>query len=260
MGQLDGRVAVITAGSTGIGFGIARVFVDEGASVVLGNRSEASGARALERLDAGARAAFMATDATDREQVDRLVDHAGETFGGVDILVNCVGGAGDFAMIDSLSDRAFQQAFDLNCSSAFWSTRRALKYMLPKKFGRIINISSIEGKHANRPALSHYIVGKHALNGLTKATAREYALQGITCNAILPGPVMTEAMQTQGADLASQMGMSHEQFVEAFVAETLTKQLNTVEQVAGLALLLAGPLGSGMTGQLYNVDGGSLPY
>jgi 3-hydroxybutyrate dehydrogenase/3-oxoacyl-[acyl-carrier protein] reductase len=64
----------------------------------------------------------------------------------------------------------------------------------PKKFGRIINISSIEGKQANRPALSHYFVGRHSLNVLTKATARAYALQGITCDAILPGPVITEAM------------------------------------------------------------------
>ena len=92
MGQLDGKVAVITAGSTGIGFAIAKAFVEEGASVVLGNRSEEKGAHALERLNAGDRAKFKKTDALVCEQVEELVDYAAETYGSVDILVNCAGG------------------------------------------------------------------------------------------------------------------------------------------------------------------------
>ena len=103
LGQLDGQVAVITAGSTGIGFAIAKAFVDEGASVVLGNRSAEKGAHALERLNAGDRAKFKATDALDCAQVEALIDYANDTYGSVDILVNCAGGSGGWAMIDSLS-------------------------------------------------------------------------------------------------------------------------------------------------------------
>jgi 3-hydroxybutyrate dehydrogenase/3-oxoacyl-[acyl-carrier protein] reductase len=260
MGTLDGKVAVITAGSTGIGFGIAKAFVDEGASVVLGNRSEEKGARALERLNVGDRAAFKATDALVCEQVEALVDFAAEKYGTVDILVNCAGGSDGWAMIDSLSNEAWQKAFDWNCSSAFWATRRALKYMLPKQYGRIINISSIEGKLASKMAVSHYIMGKHAMNGLTKATAAEYALQGIRCNAICPGPIETELMQEAGAQVAAAAGITYEQFLDEFAQDTLTKELQTVEQVAGMAVLLAGPLGNGMTGTLYNVDGGTAPF
>lgn len=257
---LDGRVAVVTAGSTGIGFGIARAFLDDGARVVIANRSAEKGRDALRRLDAGDRAAFTAVDVTDRVQVDALIDSAAGRFGSVDILVNCAGGGDDWAMIDSLTDDAWQHAFDLNCSSAFWATRRALRYMLPNHYGRIINISSIEGKHASTVAVSQYVMGKHALNGLTKATAVEYASEGIRCNAILPGPIETEMMQAGGATVATLTGISYEEYIGRYAQSTMTKQLNTVEQVAGMALLLAGPLGDGMTGTLYNVDAGTLPF
>jgi NAD(P)-dependent dehydrogenase (short-subunit alcohol dehydrogenase family) len=109
-------------------------------------------------------------------------------------------------------------------------------------------------------AVSHYIMGKHAMNGLTKATAAEYALQGIRCNAICPGPIETELMQDAGAQVAAAAGITYEQFLDEFAQDTLTKELQTVEQVAGMALLLAGPLGNGMTGTLYNVDGGTAPF
>ncbi len=259
-GQLDGQVAVITAGSTGIGFGIASAFLGDGARVVIANRSVERGHDALRRLDAGDRAEFKQTDVTDRAQVDELIDTAAERFGAVDILVNCAGGGDDWAMIDSLTDEAWQNAFDLNCSSAFWATRRALSYMLPRQHGRIINISSIEGKHASTVAVSQYVMGKHALNGLTKATAVEYASQGIRCNAILPGPIETEMMQAGGATVASLTGITYEEYIGRYAQSTMTKKLNTVEQVAGMALLLAGPLGDGMTGTLYNVDAGTLPF
>ncbi|MDI1288512.1 MAG: SDR family NAD(P)-dependent oxidoreductase [bacterium] len=259
-GSLDGKVAAITAGSTGIGFGIAKAFLAEGASVVIASRSPEKGANALERLNAGDRAIFTQTDALVRTEVDAFVDKAVSHFGTIDILVNNAGGCDGWALIDSLSDEAWQKAFDWNCSSAFWGTRRALATMVPKGSGRIINMSSIEGKLASKVAVSHYIMGKHALNGLTKATAMEYAQTGITCNAICPGPIETEMMQDAGAQVAEASGITYEAFLDEFAQDTLTKKLNTVEQVAGMAVLLAGPLGVGMTGTLFNVDGGTSPY
>lgn len=259
-GSLEGKVAVITAGSTGIGFGIAQAFVAEGAKVVLGNRSEEKGQHALDRLNVGDRAIFVKTDALVREEVDNLIDTAAKHFGTVDILVNCAGGSDGWAMVGDLSDEAWEKGLIWNASSAFWASRRALKYMLPQHYGRIINISSIEGKIASKVAVSHYIAGKHAMIGLTKATAVEYGTSGVTCNAICPGPVETELMKDAGAQVAAASGITYEQFLQEFANDCLTKELQTVEQVAGMALLLAGPLGNGMTGATYNVDGGSAPF
>ena len=260
MGTLDGRVAVITAGSTGIGFGIAQAFIAEGASVVIGNRDEKKGDYALERLKAGDRAVFKKTDALVREQVDALVDFAVEKYGKIDIMVNCAGGSDGWALVGDLSDEAWLKGLEWNASTAFWGTRRALKYMVPAGYGRILNIASIEGKIASKVAVSHYIAGKHAMIGLTKATAVEYGTTGVTCNAICPGPVETELMKDAGAQVAAASGITYEAFLEDFANDCLTKELQTVEQVAGMALLLAGPLGNGMTGATYNVDGGSAPF
>ena len=162
MGSLDGKVAVITAGSTGIGFGIAKAFVDEGASVVLGNRSAEKGKHALDRLNAGDRATFIETDALVRTSIDNLVDSAAAKYGTVDIMVNCAGGSDGWALVGDLSDEAWEKGLVWNASSAFWGTRASLKYMLPQGSGRIINIASIEGKIASKVAVSHYIAGKHA--------------------------------------------------------------------------------------------------
>ena len=260
MGSLDGRVAVITAGSTGIGFGIAQAFIAEGASVVIGNRDEKKGDYALERLAAGDRAVFKKTDALVREQVDALIDFAVEKYGKIDILVNCAGGSDGWALVGDLSDEAWLKGLEWNASTAFWGTRRALKYMVPAGYGRILNIASIEGKIASKVAVSHYIAGKHAMIGLTKATAVEYGTTGVTCNAICPGPVETELMKDAGAQVAAASGITYEAFLQDFANDCLTKELQTVEQVAGMALLLAGPLGNGMTGATYNVDGGSAPF
>lgn len=260
MGSLDGKVAVITAGSTGIGFGIAQAFTAEGASVVLGNRSAEKGKNALARLNVGDRATFIETDALVRTSVDNLVDGAAAKYGTVDIMVNCAGGSDGWALIGDLSDEAWDKGLAWNASSAFWGTRAALKYMLPQGYGRIINIASIEGKIASKVAVSHYIAGKHAMIGLTKATAVEYGTTGVTCNAICPGPIETELMQDAGRQVAEASGITYEQFLEEFANDCLTKELQTVEQVAGMAVLLAGPLGNGMTGGTYNVDGGSAPF
>ena len=107
-----------------------------------------------------------------QEDVERLVDVAAERFGRLDILVNNAGGSDGWALGPrAVSDEAWQNALNWNLNALFWGTRRALRYMLERGWGRIINISSVEGKQANKPAVSHYITNKHAINGLTKAIA-----------------------------------------------------------------------------------------
>ncbi len=256
-GKLDGRVAVITASTRSIGRGIAEFFLDEGASVVVSGRSEDKGKQALAEMGAGDRAAFKSCDATQQHQVEALVDFAHTTYGRLDIMVNNVGGTDGWALVGDLTDDAWQKALDWNLNSYFWGTRRALRYMTQGGWGRIINISSVEGKMANKAAVSHYITNKHAINGLTKAVAYEYATQGITCNAICPGAVETDLMKTVGPQAAKAMGSTYEAFLQGYADESMIKRLNTVEEVAAAAVWLASEHGGGVTGALINVDGGT---
>jgi NAD(P)-dependent dehydrogenase (short-subunit alcohol dehydrogenase family) len=254
---LDKRVAVITGGSRGIGRGIAEKFLAEGAAVVIGGKSQDKGLRAIEEMGVGDRATFLQCDVRREEDVNNLVDEAAKRYGSADILVNNAGGSDRWALVHELSDEAWQNALDLNLNAVFWGTRRALKYMLDRGWGRIINISSVEGKQANKPAVSHYITNKHAINGFTKAVAHEYGPRGITCNAICPGAVETDLMMEAGPTVAAQAGITYEQFLDNYAQEAAIKRLNTVEEVAAMAALLASEVGGGITGALINVDGGT---
>ena len=257
---LEKRVAVITGGSRGIGRGIAEAFAAQGAAVVISGKSQAKGEQALDEIGIGDRAMFVQTDVRQQADVNNLIDQAAKRYGGVDILVNNAGGSDRFALVHEMTDEAWQNALDFNLNAAFWGTRRALRYMLERGFGRIINISSVEGKQANKPAVSHYITNKHALNGLTKAVAFEYGTMGITCNAICPGAIETDTMRELGPQAAAGAGITYEQFLENYAQESAIKRLNKVEEVAAMATLLASEIGGGITGALINVDGGTAQW
>jgi 3-hydroxybutyrate dehydrogenase/3-oxoacyl-[acyl-carrier protein] reductase len=257
---LEKRVAVITGGSRGIGRGIAEAFLAQGAAVVISGKSLAKGEQALDEMGAGDRAMFVQTDVRRKADVENLIDQAAQRYGTVDIMVNNAGGSDRFALVHEMSDEAWQNALDFNLNAAFWGTRRALRYMLERGWGRIINISSVEGKQANKPAVSHYITNKHALNGLTKAVAYEYGTKGITCNAICPGAVETDTMRELGPQAAAGAGITYQQFLDNYAQESAIKRLNTVEEVAAMAALLASEVGGGITGALINVDGGTAQW
>jgi NAD(P)-dependent dehydrogenase (short-subunit alcohol dehydrogenase family) len=254
---LEKRVAVITGGSRGIGRGIAEAFLAEGAAVVIGGKSLDKGQQALDEMGVGDRAAFVQCDVRRRDDVNNLIDEAADRYGSVDIMVNNAGGSDGYALVHELSDEAWENALNWNINAVFWGTKRALKYMLERGWGRIINMSSVEGKQANKPAISHYITNKHAMNGFTKAVAHEYGPRGITCNAICPGGVETDIMRTNGPLAAAQAGITYEQFLENYAKESAIKRLITVEEVAAMAVLLASEIGGGITGALINVDGGT---
>ncbi|MEU0246926.1 SDR family NAD(P)-dependent oxidoreductase [Streptomyces sp. NPDC006235] len=259
-GSLDGRVAVITGSTRSIGRAIAEAFLADGATVVVSGRSEVKGKQALEEMDAGDRAVFHPCDANSQEDIEGLADFAAERFGRLDIWVNNVGGSSGFAPIHQLSDEAWHNALNLNVNGYFYGTRRALPKMLEGGWGRIINISSVEGKQANKPAISHYITNKHAIHGLTKATAFEYGTQGITCNAICPGAVDTDLMRAAGPAAAEAEGISYEDWLSRFAEHAATKKITTVEQIAAVASLLASEAGAGITGTLISVDGGTAQW
>ncbi|MCG7633270.1 SDR family oxidoreductase [Gordonia McavH-238-E] len=253
-------VAVVTAGSGGIGFGIAQALIASGFRVVLTGRDAAKGDAAARSLDPSGRARFLVADALSQAEVETAVDTVVADHGRLDVLVNNAGGSGGFAPVAELSDEAWEQAFTWNVSSAFWATRRALPTMVSAGWGRIINISSVQGKQANIVNSAHYITAKHAVNGFTKAVAKEYGRSGITCNAICVGPVETELMQTAGARAAAARGITYAEHVSRYADATMTGQINRTEEVGAMAALLASENGAGITGALLNVDGGISPF
>ena len=250
-------VAVITGGTRGIGRAVAEAFLAEGAKVVVSGRSADKGRQALDEMDAGDRAHFVACDVLEQAQVEALVDAAAAHYGSVDILVNNAGGSDGFALVHELTDDAWNRALAWNLNSNFWATRRALPYMLADRWGRIICISSVEGKQATKAMVSHYITNKHALHGFVKAVAFEYGPEGITSNAICPGVVETDLTREAGAKAAAAMGLTYDEFLDGYAQASMIKRINRVEEVAAAAVLLASDVGGGITGTLLNVDGGS---
>lgn len=255
--MLEGQVAVVTGGTRGIGRAIAEALLSEGASVVVNGRSPDKGAQAIAEMNAGEQVLFVAGDVTSQQDVENVVNTAIEHYGKVDILVNNAGGSSGFAPVAQMSDEAWQQAAAWILHSAFWATRAALQDMEKRNYGRIINISSVEGRQANKATASHYITFKHALNGFTKAVAFEYGPVGITCNAISPGGVETDLMTDTGPAAAESMGITYEEFKDNYAQETAIKRLNTVEEVAAVAMLLVSEQGGGITGADLPVDGGT---
>lgn len=258
--QLKGKVAVITGGTAGIGRGIAQAFLTEGASVVINGRNVEAGEKALAELEAGERGFFCAGDVKKQEDVERLVATAVEHFGRIDILVNNAGGAtGLGPPIWEMPDEVWEDTITWNLSSTFWATRAVLKRMIPQGSGRIINISSVEGKHG-KAILTPYVAAKHAINGFTKSVAKEVGTMGITVNSICPGLVITDVIKRNGPKTAEGMGLTLDGLIELFASESAIKRPNTVQEVAAVAVLFASDAAAGTTGAIYSVDGGTAAY
>lgn len=257
--QLQDKVAVITGGTAGLGRGIAEAYLREGAKVVLNGRSQEKGDKVLAELGVGDRAVFRAGDVMNRDDVDSLVDYAVEHFGRIDIMVNNAGGTGDAQPCVLMTDDEWDLNMKWNLYSTFYGMRRALKYMLPQKSGRIINMSSVEGKHG-KAVISGYVTAKHAINGLTKSVAKEVGTEGITVNALCPGLVLTDIVMNNGPRTAENMGLTFDEMVGVFVQESAIKRPNTVQEVAAMAVLLASEPGAGITGALLSIDGGTAAY
>lgn len=262
MGVLDGRIALVTAGTSGIGRGIADGFLLAGAHVVVNGRSTAKAQEALAGWrEHRERVCFIAADVTQRADCDRLIDQSISHFGGLDILVNNCGAMAwtgnptDFVPVHEQPDEAMHFSWNVNLMPAFWCSRRVMPHFIAQRFGRVINISSVAGK-VGSPLGGPYAVGKHALNGLTKVMAAENAEFGITSNAICAGAVETDAMRSEGAQLAVALGLSYDEFKRKAADRALVKRLLEVEEISAVATLLASGPGGAITGQCINVDGG----
>ena len=191
MGQLDGKVAIVTGGGSGIGKGIAKAFADEGCSVVIAARnSDRLDAAAAELSNGGGTVISIPTDVTSEEQMISLFAKTMDQFGKLDVLVNN-SGAFDGGPVEELTMEQWQKVIDVNVTGPFLGSREAFKIMKKQGGGRIINIGSIAAQKP-RHSSSPYTTSKHAVWGLTQSLAREGRDHGIAVSALHPGNVMVE--------------------------------------------------------------------
>ena len=191
MGQLDGKVIIITGGGTGVGKGIARAFAREGAKLIIASRSSQNlECIASELRSGGATVAVAPTDVTEEAQVISLFERTMEEFGRLDVLVNN-SGVFDGGPLEELSLETWQRVLDVNLTGAFLCSREAMKIMKRQREGRIINIGSISAQ-VPRMNSAPYVATKHGLVGLTKSTALEGRAFGVVASCLHPGNVVTE--------------------------------------------------------------------
>jgi 3-hydroxybutyrate dehydrogenase len=259
MGFLDGKTALITGGTRGIGRAIGEALHCEGANVVLNGRSQDKANATIAAMGGGDRLHFLPGDVQSRDVCAALVEGTVARYGSIDILVNNAGGVGDPAMVVDLSDEEWDSIINWNLNHPFWCTRAALRHMIPNGWGRIINMSSMYGK-IPLPGVAPYITTKHALNGLTKAVAQEVGTLGITVNSLCPGLIITDIVESTAPASAAAIGMDYDSYINMIVQGAAIKRANTAEEVAAMALLLCSPAGAGITGALLSIDGGSTPY
>jgi NAD(P)-dependent dehydrogenase (short-subunit alcohol dehydrogenase family) len=247
MPELDGRIALVTGGSKGIGRAIALALAEAGANVAIAARGqEALEKTAREIEERGRTALAVPTDMTDREQVQALVGRTVTELGALDVLVNNAGAAPFMSTLDAIRPEGFEKYFRLNFMSAFYATQSAAPLFVQRRSGCMISIASVAGMIAS-PGLTYYASAKAALISLTRTAAREWAPFGVRANVIAPGWIETDmnvqARQNQG-------------FTETIREMIPLGRWGTAEEVASVARFLASDAASFITGAVIVADGG----
>lgn len=247
MGELEGRVAVVTGGASGIGAACVRALANAGAAVVIGDSAprRAMDVVASVAVDGG-RAALIAIDVSRAEDCEALVNEAVRRYGGCDIAVNAAGIAGSDSALAELAVEDWAQVLAVNLTGVFLSVRAQLRHMTKAGGGVIINVASVLGCVApSAEACAGYTAAKHGVIGLTRAAAVEYAQQGIRVNSVGPGYIATPMVEAMGDPFREAVGALHPM-----------GRLGTADEVAGLVCFLAGERAAFITGAHYAVDGG----
>lgn len=242
--SVAGRSVIVTGGSKGIGRGIAQVFAEAGAKVLIAGRDEENLRAAAEGL--GEKASYVVADVTQREQCDMVASVAVERHGGIDVL--CAN-AGIFptARLEDMTSDDLELVIDTNFKGTVYSVQACLPALAESGHGRIVVTSSITGPHTGYPGWSHYGASKAAQLGFIKTAAMELAAKKITINAVLPGNIATEGL----ADLG-------EEYLTAMAATVPQNRLGDVADIGNAALFFATDEAAYITGQSLIVDGGQI--
>jgi 3-hydroxybutyrate dehydrogenase len=256
---LEGRTALITGSTSGIGLGIAALYASAGAKVMLngfGKPQEIAAARAeVGAKMGGGDAPYSGADLSKPEAVRQMIRDAEAALGRLDILVNNAG-IQFVAPIDEFPEDKFDAIMAINFASNFHAIKAVLPGMKARGWGRLINIASAHGLVAS-PEKAAYVSAKHAVVGLTKVVALEIARTPLTCNAICPGFVRTPLAEAQVAALAKQHGVSEEvALTDYLLVHQPSKRWVEVEDVAHMALYLCGPGSGAVNGTALSIDGG----
>jgi gluconate 5-dehydrogenase len=250
--NLHDRRALITGGSRGLGLEMARALGEAGAEVVIAGSSESSLQRACQSLQlSGVRASSIQADLSQPEEAERLCDALLRQYPAIDILINNVGGRRINTPTEDLSLEDWKRILDLNLTQAFIMTKRIGGAMLPRRWGRVINVSSINAFWPGKAMRGRsYETAKGALTMFTKAVAADWAAHGVTVNAIAPGPFLTDA---------NRRWIGERPEFEGEVASGVPMgRWGRPEEIGPLALYLSSDASSYMTGSVIVIDGGKL--
>jgi len=244
--RLEGKVAIITGGSSGIGRATAELFAKEGAQVVVADYNARAGQEVVQAIKGtGGDALFVEVDVSDAAQVQRMVQAALEAYGGVDILFNNAAVL-IFGTVLDTSEEAWRRVMDINLTGVFLCSKAVIPHLIERGGGAIINMSSSTGAHDGNENAAAYVTSKGGVTLLTRCMAIDHAKDNIRVNAIAPGPTDTPMLRG---------GMSPEQLA-AFATTFPMKRLGRPEELAHAALFLASDEASFVTGAVWAVDGG----
>jgi 3-hydroxybutyrate dehydrogenase len=256
--MLKGKTALITGSTSGIGLAIARAMAKDGANVMLngfGQTAAIEKERAGLEKEFGVKARYNGADMTKPAEIAAMIAATEKEFGSLDVLVNNAG-IQHVANIEDFPIEKWDAIIAINLSSSFHTIRAAVPGMKKRKWGRIVNIASAHGLVASVQKVA-YVAAKHGLVGLTKVVAMETANDGITCNAICPGWVLTPLVAQQIEARAKAAGQTFDEAKRILVAEKQPMlEYTSPENIGALAVFLASDAAATITGSAYSIDGG----